>query len=168
MESFNKTLISETTALQIVSVIAWLWVVPVIDSLDSYSYGRDVYSDICKQHAENSCSSFEYTDTGFKAEFSNKGTENLLFFSVPYSDGFTAFVNGKETEIEKVNNGFMAVLVPAESECDIEFVYKTPGLSTGIIITAVSFGLLLVYASIVILLSYKKKDNLVSNQENEI
>ena len=39
MESFNKTLISETTALQIVSVIAWLWVVPVIDSLDSYSHG---------------------------------------------------------------------------------------------------------------------------------
>ena len=39
MESFNKKLISETTALQIVSVIAWLWVVPVIDSLDSYSYG---------------------------------------------------------------------------------------------------------------------------------
>lgn len=40
MECFNKkSLISETTALQIVSVIAWLWVVPVIDSLDSYSYG---------------------------------------------------------------------------------------------------------------------------------
>jgi hypothetical protein len=39
MESFNKKLISETTALQIVSVIAWLWVVPVIDFLDSYSYG---------------------------------------------------------------------------------------------------------------------------------
>ena len=39
MESFNKKLISETTALQIVSVIAWLWVVPMIDSLDSYSYG---------------------------------------------------------------------------------------------------------------------------------
>jgi hypothetical protein len=40
MENFDKkSLISETTALQIVSVIAWLWVVPVIDSLDSYSYG---------------------------------------------------------------------------------------------------------------------------------
>lgn len=40
METKNKkTLILETTALQIVSVIAWLWVVPLIDSLDSYSYG---------------------------------------------------------------------------------------------------------------------------------
>lgn len=31
--------LSNVTALLIVSVIAWLWVVPVIDSLDSYTYG---------------------------------------------------------------------------------------------------------------------------------
>ena len=40
MEALNKkSLIPETTALQIVSVISWLWIVPIIDSLDSYSYG---------------------------------------------------------------------------------------------------------------------------------
>jgi len=31
--------INKTTALQIASVIAWLWIVPIIDSLDSYTYG---------------------------------------------------------------------------------------------------------------------------------
>jgi hypothetical protein len=35
----EKSLILETTALQIVSVVAWLWIVPIIDSFDSYSYG---------------------------------------------------------------------------------------------------------------------------------
>ena len=36
----NKTNSSlETAAIQIVSVFAWLWAVPVIDSLDSYTYG---------------------------------------------------------------------------------------------------------------------------------
>ena len=40
MEALNKkSLIPETTALQIVSVISWLWIVPIIDSRDSYSYG---------------------------------------------------------------------------------------------------------------------------------
>lgn len=29
----------ETAAIQIVAVFAWLWIVPVIDSFDSYSYG---------------------------------------------------------------------------------------------------------------------------------
>ena len=35
----QKKIISETTPLQIICVIAWLWIVPIIDSLDSYSYG---------------------------------------------------------------------------------------------------------------------------------
>lgn len=35
----QKKIISETTPLQIICVIAWLWVVPIIDSLDSYTYG---------------------------------------------------------------------------------------------------------------------------------
>ena len=35
----QKKIISETTPLQITCVIAWLWIVPIIDSLDSYSYG---------------------------------------------------------------------------------------------------------------------------------
>ena len=40
METTNeKSLILETTALQIVCVIGWLWIVPLIDSLDSYTYG---------------------------------------------------------------------------------------------------------------------------------
>ena len=35
----SKSKINETTAMKIICVIAWLWCVPVIDSLDSYSYG---------------------------------------------------------------------------------------------------------------------------------
>ena len=35
----QNTGISDVTASLIVSVIAWLWVLPVIDSLDSYTYG---------------------------------------------------------------------------------------------------------------------------------
>ena len=35
----QKKIISETTPLQIICVIAWLWIGPIIDSLDSYSYG---------------------------------------------------------------------------------------------------------------------------------
>ena len=37
--SNNRQTLLETAAIQIVAVLSWLWVVPVIDSLDSYSYG---------------------------------------------------------------------------------------------------------------------------------
>ena len=72
---------------------------------------------------------FEYDEDGFSAKiFLSSG--NLVFFSVPYEEGWTAYVNGKETAIENVDVGFMAVFAePGLNE--IVFVYKTPGLALG-------------------------------------
>ncbi len=109
----------------------------------SYKY-NDYYSD-CENRASTSCSSFEYTKNGFRATCENKGDDNLLFFSVPYDEGFEAFVNGQKVEIEKVNIGFMAVKVDAHSTSEIEFVYTTPGLKTGIIISCIGFLAFAIY-----------------------
>ena len=48
------------------------------------------------------------TNSGFHAEITLK-KDDLVFFSVPYDDGFTAYVNGKETEVIRVDEGLMAV-----------------------------------------------------------
>ena len=101
---------------------------------------------------------FKYTNNGFTAEFDNTdGNENLLFFSVPYSDGFTAYVNGNKTDIEKVNNGLMAVYIPENTKCSIEFVYETPGLSTGILISVLSAAAFAVYILSIIIFRLIKK-----------
>lgn len=123
--------------------------------VDNYSYGKNVYRGVCQKLAASSCSEFSYNKDGFTAVFDNEGEENLLFFSVPYSEGFSAYVNGEKTEIEKVQNGFMAVKVPANTECEIEFLYETPGLSTGLAVTAMAAGAFAIY--IIVLLIYKKK-----------
>ena len=129
-----------------------------VSIIDDYSYGRETYKKVCEERKNNSCSEFNYTDNGFNAVFDNtNGNENLLFFSVPYSDGFTAYVNGTETEIEKVNNGLMAVYIPANENCNIEFVYKTPGLSTGILISVISAAAFLVYILSINIFRYIKK-----------
>ena len=52
------------------------------------------------------------TNSGFHAEIT-LDTANLVFFSVPYDDGFTATVNGREADILRVDEGLMAVLCPA-------------------------------------------------------
>ena len=83
--------------------------------------------EACQKLKAHSCSSFEYTDDGFKAHYDNNGKENLMFFSVPYSDGFTAYVNGEEADVEKVNYGFMAVKIPANTSCDIVFSLQNTG-----------------------------------------
>lgn len=67
--------------------------------------------------------------TGFNAKI-DLDKDNLVFFSVPYDDGWSAKVNGQDVEIEKVDYGFMAVLCPAGSN-DIQFTYETKGLFLG-------------------------------------
>ena len=123
--------------------------------VDNYRYGDKNYKEQCTKLASSSCSSFEYTKNGFKAEYNNQSDDNLLFFSVPYSEGFSAKVNGEDVEIEKVNYGFMAIKVPGYTDCEIEFTYETPGLSAGIKISLTALFAFAVYVITIII--YKRK-----------
>ena len=122
-----------------------------LKSVENYRYMMTDYFTDCKNRRAEACSVFEYTENGFRAEIDRTGkSENtLLFFSVPYEDGWTAMVNGKPVDIEKVNVGFMAVEVPADRVSEITFQYKTPGLKTGFIVTIVSFAVFAVYMLII-------------------
>ncbi len=102
------------------------------------------YQEDCLDRAATSCSSFQYTSTGFTAEL-NTDEERLVFFSVPYESGWSARVNGEPADIYRVNVGFMAVTVPSGEKVAIEFTYRTPGLLTGVLITLFSLILLIVY-----------------------
>ncbi len=85
----------------------------------------DTYVSDCADRRASACSSFRMTNSGFHAEITLK-KDDLVFFSVPYDDGFTAYVNGEETEVIRVDEGLMAVLAPA-GENTIDFVYQADG-----------------------------------------
>lgn len=96
------------------------------------------YEDFRAQVRERNISSahsFVYDEDGFTARI-RLTKDNLVFFSVPYEAGWTAYVNGKETAIEKVDVGFMAVFAK-EGINEIRFVYETPGLKAGAIISGI-------------------------------
>lgn len=112
------------------------------------------YISSCKEKQKNASSSFSYDHHGFKSEI-NLEKPQLVFFSVPYSDGWEAYVNGRKTDVEKVSYGFMAVKADA-GDNEIVFSYKTPGLKTGIIITI--SGIMLLAGYIIICRILKKKD----------
>lgn len=60
----------------------------------------------------------------------------MLFFSVAFSDGWSALVDGVPTPIERANVGFMGVpLGPGLHE--VVLVYRTPGLAVGGILTLI-------------------------------
>ena len=68
--------------------------------------------------------------------------DKILCLSIPYLDGFTAYVNGQETEILKANIMYSAIPLKA-GENKVVIRYKTPYLKEGVIISAGSFILLL-------------------------
>ena len=70
--------------------------------------------------------------------------DNYVFYSIPYDAGWTAYVDGVEAEIVRVNVGFMAVLV-GEGEHTVEFKYVSPGFITGAKVSAAATGILAVY-----------------------
>ncbi len=103
------------------------------------------FETFCKEKQENCSSSFTYDSYGFESKI-NLDKPELVFFSVPYSEGWTAEVNGKAVDVEKVSYGFMAVRAEAGDNV-ITFTYETPGLKTGFIITIIgALGLIALVA----------------------
>lgn len=66
-------------------------------------------------------------------------TDGLTFFSVGFSDGWSATVDGEPAEILRADLGFMAVWVPA-GEHTVELVYTTPFLTEGAVLTVAGLG----------------------------
>lgn len=77
----------------------------------------------------------------------------VVVFTVPYDEGFTATVNGVETQVEKVDNGMMAILCPA-GDSEIVFSYATPLFREGCIASLAGWVIFAGYMGLVL---YKKK-----------
>ena len=110
-------------------------------ALNDLTYDR--YVQDCADRRASACSVFQMTNSGFHAEIT-LDAPNLVFFSVPYDDGFTATVNGKETDILRVDEGLMAVLCPA-GESTLDFVYQPDGIRLGKPVTLLSLVVFVSY-----------------------
>lgn len=110
------------------------------------------YTADCDARRAGAATGFAASDTGFTATIT-LARDNLVLFSVPYDDGFTATVNGEAAVIEKVDDGLMAVRAPAGADT-IVFTYHTPGLAlSGRIVV----GAVLVYAAYLFALIRRKR-----------
>ena len=98
--------------------------------------GKDVMKNI-NIHANNVYATSEVTgDIKLKH---NK----ILSLSIPYSTGWTAYVDGRETKIMCANTMYMAIPVSAGSH-HIELRYSTPGAVSGIGVSLTGLTLFLV------------------------
>ena len=82
------------------------------------------------------CHQFSGNSKGFTASI-NTPKDAVVFFSVPYSKGFTAYVDGLPKKIYKTNRGLSSIVVKNGSH-QIEFTYCPPGFQLGCIISLIA------------------------------
>ena len=103
------------------------------DDLDSYEYNYTSYYEACENRAQKTVDNLTRTKNGVTAE-SHFVEDEFVFFSIPWESGWSAYIDGKEVALEKVNIGFMGLVVPA-GDHEIALHYETPGLKAGAIVT---------------------------------
>lgn len=116
------------------------WLTPAARE-DTFGLTYEAYAQDAAARRGMACDVFEADGTGFTAHITLE-RENLVFFPVPYDEGFSATVNGAAAPVERVNGGLCAVPCGA-GENTIVFTYQTPGLRLS---ASVSLAALLVWA----------------------
>lgn len=70
-------------------------------------------------------------------------TPQINCIAVPYSKGWSAKIDGKETKIYKVNDMFMGIEIPKGNHL-VEMTYVTYGMKTGLTISVCAIGLIVI------------------------
>lgn len=114
----------------------------------------------CDKRAETACTSFTYDKDGYTAETTLE-KDNLIFFSIPWDKGFSAFVDGIETKIEEVDFGFMAIPVKAGTHT-IRFYYRPHLTAAGIVVSVMG-----IFALFLAIIYGKKKRKSALTRQNK-
>ncbi len=104
----------------------------------------ETYESKIAQRKANTLENVEIHNNSFEGDITLSKPQ-LLFVSVPYSEGFTAFVDGEEAEILRANTFGMALAL-SEGEHHIEFRYHTRGLALGAVLSVAGFAVFTVIA----------------------
>lgn len=105
--------------------------------------GRMTYGDFylhCCDRRNSACSEFSFDKNGWHARAQMR-KDNLLFFSIPYDEGFSLTVDGKPAKLERADLGLSAVYVP-EGYHEIRAVYMPRGFYTALAVSLAAAALL--------------------------
>ena len=103
---------------------------------------RAVYADLDALHASSEavrarpCTIVKPRESKLYGEFTADARQKLLF-TIPFDEGWTCLIDGKEAEIKKVLDVFMAVDAP-EGTHTYEMRFMPSGMKVGMILSAIA------------------------------
>lgn len=101
------------------------------------------YKDYYNGDVKVNSNKFKFINNGFISDI-DVSKDTLVLYSVPYDKGWKAFNNGREVEIENVDNGMMAIKINKGMN-NVKFTYYPKGLKLGLWLSIVSYIGLLIY-----------------------
>ncbi len=94
----------------------------------------------CTALNQTAAKTFCYDNTSLTFTYDH-AKNGLAFLSIPYSSGFTAYADGKETPLFVTDGGLMTTILP-KGTTKLTLVYREPGLVPGIVISLIGIALL--------------------------
>ena len=102
----------------------------------------DSYSLQAQTLKEDEFTNVEQVANGVKGNISIEESKYVVF-GIPYSKGWTAYVNGEKVPLERVNITYMGLKLDP-GEYSVVLKYMTPGLTLGALISLISIILFIV------------------------
>ena len=123
-----------------------------LDDLAIYCQPMEALTTYTEQRKASALEDVKITNNKVTGTIQADG-DKVLVFSIPYQNGWTAWVDGEKTPLYKANIMYSALNLKA-GEHTVELVYETPGLRISLMVTAVS---LIIFIT-VLMLGRKRKD----------
>ncbi len=111
------------------------------EELNLYQINMAAIDPMIRDLKSRSLQNIDYDHSYVKGDI-ELDKEGILFLSIPYSEGWKAYVDGKKVETLKVNTGFIGIRLH-QGVHKIEMRYETPFLKTGIRISIIGALILL-------------------------
>ena len=102
-------------------------------------------------------------ENGYYSIETESDTDKLLLITAPYEDGWKAYVDGQEVQIEAYQDAFLSIPLKAGSHT-VELRFTPPGWKAGLLASAV--GVVLFAAGTVLFLKKKKESAVVAETDN--
>ena len=123
----------------------------MLEDIQIWSYDFSNYRKYVDELNDGTVSNINVTQNEITCE--TNSTENkILCLAVPYEKGWTAYIDGKECTVYRMNSMYNGIVLPKGTH-QIMFRYRTPGLKLGICISTACF------LGIIIVFFFQKKKN---------
>ncbi len=124
-----------------------------LDDIQILYYPMKSYKKNAMKLSENTLQNVKQITNGIEGDITLNSSKYLVF-SIPYSSGWSAYVDGKKVDLDIANITYMGMMI-SKGNHHVVLKYETPGLKTGIIISIVSL-LILIFVTII---HRRKKSN---------